>query len=267
MSGLKTANWELIKNIVLDIINDYDGVVSLDNILHEFIVRHPDRNSTNVQFDTNLIAVNSQSRLSYLYIYGKPSIGKKIRNPNLKNSSSEYPRIASVDNNKDFLFALGKGKFEIYDSLRHGIWQIVLDENDVNHLIRVENTKPLVLENSLIETEIANYHREFDLEVKESLSVSSNARLVRLATSEIVPKLETIVTTVFKRNPDVVAEVLFRANGVCFDCNSRAPFNRKSDDTPYLEVHHIVPLSQGGTDSLNNAIALCPNCHRKRHFG
>jgi len=28
-----------------------------------------------------------------------------------------------------------------------------------------------------------------------------------------------------------------------------------------------VPLSEGGEDTLENAIALCPNCHRKMHYG
>ncbi len=34
---------------------------------------------------------------------------------------------------------------------------------------------------------------------------------------------------------------------------------------PYLEVHHIKWLSKGGADSIENAIALCPNCHSKMH--
>jgi hypothetical protein len=28
-----------------------------------------------------------------------------------------------------------------------------------------------------------------------------------------------------------------------------------------VEVHHIVPLSKGGTDSADNAIVLCFDCH------
>ena len=71
----------------------------------------------------------------------------------------------------------------------------------------------------------------------------------------------------FRRNPDVVAEVLARANGVCEGCGERAPFIRASDGTPYLEVHHVVMLADGGDDTVDNALGLCPNCHRKRHFG
>lgn len=32
---------------------------------------------------------------------------------------------------------------------------------------------------------------------------------------------------------------------------------------PFLEVHHIHYLSNGGNDTIDNVIALCPNCHRK----
>ena len=31
------------------------------------------------------------------------------------------------------------------------------------------------------------------------------------------------------------------------------------------EVHHIIPLSRGGTNSVMNLITLCRNCHDARH--
>jgi 5-methylcytosine-specific restriction protein A len=32
-------------------------------------------------------------------------------------------------------------------------------------------------------------------------------------------------------------------------------------------VHHRVRLADGGDDTTDNAVALCPNCHRKAHYG
>ncbi len=61
--------------------------------------------------------------------------------------------------------------------------------------------------------------------------------------------------------------MLNRANGICEKCKQKAPFIRKKDNTPYLEVHHKQQLSEGGDDSVENAIAVCPNCHRELHFG
>lgn len=34
-----------------------------------------------------------------------------------------------------------------------------------------------------------------------------------------------------------------------------------------LQVHHIVPVKQGGTNNADNLIVLCPNCHYKAHRG
>lgn len=71
-------------------------------------------------------------------------------------------------------------------------------------------------------------------------------------------------TTVFSRDPHISAYVKTRANGICDLCGCRAPFIGK-DGRPYLEEHHVIWLAQGGADSIDNAVALCPNCHRRMH--
>jgi len=81
------------------------------------------------------------------------------------------------------------------------------------------------------------------------------------------PELVERLAVAFERNPYVVAAVLNRAGNRCESCGKLAPFIRKSDGSPYLEVHHKKFLSEGGEDTVKNAIALCPNCHRKCHFG
>ena len=55
-----------------------------------------------------------------------------------------------------------------------------------------------------------------------------------------------------------------RANGICEGCNETAPFETKSG--PYLEIHHLTRLADGGADLPQNIIALCPTCHRKAHY-
>lgn len=107
----------------------------------------------------------------------------------------------------------------------------------------------------------------FNNEVKLALSSSTTERRKRLENADRYPKQVMVSIVAYKRNPDVVAEALIRADGYCEKCESFAPFIKKKDDSPYLEVHHITPLSQGGEDSLENVMALCPNCHREQHFG
>jgi hypothetical protein len=41
----------------------------------------------------------------------------------------------------------------------------------------------------------------------------------------------------------------------CAECGS----------TKYLQVHHVVPLSKGGSNRLNNLIALCAPCDKHKH--
>jgi 5-methylcytosine-specific restriction protein A len=59
--------------------------------------------------------------------------------------------------------------------------------------------------------------------------------------------------------------VLKYAKGVCEYCSVPAPF-LTNGGTPYLEVHHVVPLADGGADTVENAVAVCPNCHRAAHY-
>nr|WP_117234876.1 HNH endonuclease [Vibrio maerlii] len=107
----------------------------------------------------------------------------------------------------------------------------------------------------------------FNQSVTESLKLSSDKRKKRLAKASKKPKRRVVHTYVYDRNPDVVAEVLNRAMGYCESCNSKAPFEKRTDGQPFLEVHHRIRLADGGDDTVENAIALCPNCHRKEHFG
>jgi len=104
-------------------------------------------------------------------------------------------------------------------------------------------------------------------QVKKSLNDSAESRRARLAAAPKKLSLRLVSTIVFARNPDVIAEVLTRARGRCEDCGKKAPFLRSSDYSPYLEVHHKVQLAFGGEDTVENAIALCPNCHREKHYG
>ncbi len=56
-----------------------------------------------------------------------------------------------------------------------------------------------------------------------------------------------------------------KAKGKCVLCNNDAPFKDKFGK-PFLEGHHIISLANGGPDTEENVVALCPNCHRKMHI-
>ena len=81
------------------------------------------------------------------------------------------------------------------------------------------------------------------------------------------PKRSASSREEFARDPAVVAWVLTAANGTCECCRKPAPFTRAKDQLEYLEVHHVKTLAEGGSDTVHNTIAICPNCHRELHYG
>lgn len=116
-------------------------------------------------------------------------------------------------------------------------------------------------------TTMSDHIVEFDTQIALSKNDMPDDRKKRLNAASKIPARISVSTEVFRRNPDVVAEVLLRADGICERCKQDAPFLRAKDLTPYLEVHHIKQLAAGGEDTVENALALCPNCHRELHFG
>lgn len=103
--------------------------------------------------------------------------------------------------------------------------------------------------------------------VESSIKDDNKNRKQRLNSANKLPKKDSTSVIRYRRNPDVIAEVLIRAKGICEECREKAPFLRASNNSPYLEVHHKIQLSQGGEDTVQNAIAVCPNCHRRLHYG
>lgn len=155
-------------------------------------------------------------------------------------------------------------------------------ENSLNALEKhIDYSEEQYNTNALSMRKILNKHRitkssnttiefvvdQFNSDVDKSLTLSSAQRTHYINSGDSKPKQMVVSTKIYQRNPHVVAERLTIANGVCERCEMKAPFLRARDGTPYLEVHHIKPLSEGGLDTLANTVALCPNCHRELHFG
>mgnify|MGYP003983395543 CR=1 FL=1 len=69
----------------------------------------------------------------------------------------------------------------------------------------------------------------------------------------------------YKRDPETrkrygtewrkIRSRFIKLNPLCEECKKQ---NRV---TPVEEVHHIIPLSKGGTHDFNNLMSLCKSCH------
>ena len=81
------------------------------------------------------------------------------------------------------------------------------------------------------------------------------------------PRASSSTTRVYERDPLVIAIARKRAGHRCEVPDCKHPQFTAADGLPYCEVHHVVPLSEGGEDRIENAACLCPAHHREVHHG
>lgn len=110
--------------------------------------------------------------------------------------------------------------------------------------------------------------REAEVLAEKSLSELLAVYKKRYAAGRpIRPPLRVINTTVYDRSALVIAIAKVRSGDRCDVPGCLyIPFIA-ANGRPYLEVHHIKPLSEGGTDFIENVACLCPAHHREAHFG
>ena len=141
--------------------------------------------------------------------------------------------------------------------------EIQLDANGENRDVWVFPLQVNVEEVSIIVPEEQLLLKKGLLEKKAQKSTLADLEK-RALSAKGKPSKRAAETTQYERDPYVAEYVKKRAAGDCELCSTPAPFITKNG-FPYLEAHHIVWLSEGGDDSVQNTVALCPNCHRKMH--
>ncbi len=75
----------------------------------------------------------------------------------------------------------------------------------------------------------------------------------------------------YKRNIEKAKKSIIISNFKCDLDNTHVSFTSKNGK-PFMEAHHLVPLStqnyfDNSLDVDANIFCLCPNCHRKLHYG
>lgn len=150
----------------------------------------------------------------------------------------------------------------------------IIIKRDPNTKISTELLKQLILREPELSFPINSIDEIIELESIEKtitnpeFADSSNERLMQL--SEKIEKIDSkpytksVILNQFARNEYIREYAKIRANGICELCESPAPFI-DIYGKPFLETHHVIFLSKGGEDSIDNVAALCPNCHRKIH--
>lgn len=120
------------------------------------------------------------------------------------------------------------------------------------------------IEDILAEVENRTVHPRVQFEAKVQVSRKRSNLQKPAGVNE--PKSLVSLSTHYDRDPEVKAWVLKESKGKCECCGNPAPF-LTGEGTPFLEVHHVRHLAEKGPDIVENAVALCPNCHREIHHG
>lgn len=161
---------------------------------------------------------------------------------------------------------LSTDQYLLHGQVRLARTPFVEDQTDVNGRTRSVWVFPIVVsknQRALISEE--QFSEDFVLEERKAIKRSLRGLLSDIKHSPRQVGFRDVVTRAYQRDPRISAAAKLIANGICQLCEETAPFNDNSGQ-PFLEVHHIKWLSAGGTDTLDNVTALCPNCHRKMHL-
>ncbi|WP_324734067.1 HNH endonuclease [Pseudomonas paeninsulae] len=104
-----------------------------------------------------------------------------------------------------------------------------------------------------------------EIPVEPGVGMSSDADVVDQFATDERPDTYTYNGVQRYRDPSVRRRVLKRSGGVCE--LTEVPGFLMANGGVYLETHHIIPLSEGGPDTVENVIALTAGAHRQVHFG
>lgn len=157
--------------------------------------------------------------------------------------------------NTGYLFEANKTMYEFL------INTIALKQEDEREKKRVYELLNLGFEK---DHEIADVELEMKVEEIRAKQLSSEQLVEKIQQQDTLKKTQKTKLTVYYRSPYIKEMVKRIAEGKCQMCGEEAPFYDKNHE-PYLEEHHVKRLANGGSDTIDNVVAICPNCHRKIH--
>ncbi|WP_190240985.1 HNH endonuclease [Nostoc sp. 'Peltigera membranacea cyanobiont' 210A] len=76
---------------------------------------------------------------------------------------------------------------------------------------------------------------------------------------------EEVILQRIKRDQEIILEIKNKYNNCCQFENCGFTF-AKTNGGFYSEAHHLILLSQEGSQDENNVVILCPNHHRMLHY-
>ena len=109
-------------------------------------------------------------------------------------------------------------------------------------------------------TKIKSYKIKTEQEILDTLFNEDEAEDMK-----VEAKQKTVILKIKQRNQKAVKALKSLYDNRCQISGALLTFKKK-DGTYYSEVHHLVPLGEGGADNPQNIIIVSPLIHRMLHF-
>jgi|CXWL01.1.fsa_nt_gi hypothetical protein len=197
--------------------------------------------------------------------------GQVVQRLNLRELSEQFKTAADLTRNartSGFKRALRMDKAIALAFGQRLPVRVVVGTGDIRDLNLLGQKKPSRMKLRLLDAEhwaIAKY----DEVTGECILIRGAARppyVDQFSDPQVLSAQRREVTAMpYVRSEFVREQALSRAKGICEYC--RKPGFQKAEGGTFLETHHVVPLSEGGPDLVENVAALCPNHHREAHLG
>ena len=114
-----------------------------------------------------------------------------------------------------------------------------------------------------------------DVEYTENVALQSFETVNKQINTE--PQLiQTGNKDIIRRDPALGAIAINNSGYQCENDNNHQSFISKRTKKPYMEAHHLIPISQSqymwkkkhkNIDCIENIVSLCPTCHKAIHLG
>ncbi|NUM79724.1 HNH endonuclease [bacterium] len=138
----------------------------------------------------------------------------------------------------------------------------------LNHfLIGTDKGKQLLRDNIYKEFSDDNFEQEEIIEkIDEDKELQNEAKLLKLIIDNEKSNQETITVNLktYKRHNYLMALIKKYRKYTCQFCSTKI---LKENEEYYIEACHIRAKSDGGKDSFDNILILCPNCHKLFDYG
>lgn len=247
--------------------------------------------------DNNLKALHGEKNLSQGLVLTDSYTMKKI---GCRRNTEKQVQLSKLSDDHDSFIKLRKGLYEgdllVFLKYRNedGLFAVGIPRTYHELHFEFEKKKfkmaiyePLESENAIpiksaVETVLIEQNSNDTIESEELIYDAIYQSLVEVAKAssttytaeeyvEQNPEGNSITSHRPPTNPALGKEAI-RDNGYRCSVNAGHDTFLKSDGTTYMEVHHIIPLIQQKNfkcklDTKANIVPLCPNCHRKLHYG